>query len=188
MTPMELLTAPPPPAAIARMTAIEGVRVVPTVLATQLGPERHLGPEAAGAVLILQATFVDDQRAAEFWLTAAGLMERLAEAPGFIRRFNFTDGPHYTLIALWRSTADAHAFFASDEHQAAMRNLYRGRWQYSHFAGLWETTAPRQRVIFCQQCDAVTSATEPCCSGCGTELFDPFGSPDHARGAAVGGA
>ena len=140
---VELLTQPPPMEAIAKMTAIDGVRIAPTVLATQRGPDGHLGPEAAGAVLILQATFVDEDRAAEFWLTAAGLMERLAVAPGFIRRFNFADGPHYTLVALWRTTADARAFFASDEHQTAMRELFRHRWQYSHFAALWEMTTPR---------------------------------------------
>jgi heme-degrading monooxygenase HmoA len=131
-------------------------------------------------VLLLQATFVDAERAAEFWLTAAGLIERLAEAPGFIRRFNFADGPHYTLIALWRTTADAHAFFSSDEHQAAMRGLFSGRWQYTHFAGLWEVTTPRQRVIFCQQCDGVTPTTEATCVGCGMTLFDPFAITSHA--------
>jgi heme-degrading monooxygenase HmoA len=176
---VELLTQPPPLEAIAKMTAVEGVRIVPAVLGTQQGPAGHLGPEAAGAVLILQATFVDEERAAQFWLTAAGLTERLAEAPGFIRRFNFADGPHYTLIALWRTRAEAHAFFSSDEHQAAMRELFRNRWQYSHFAGLWDMTTPRQRVIFCQQCDGVTAATERFCVGCGTELFDPFTSPSH---------
>jgi heme-degrading monooxygenase HmoA len=177
---IELLSQPPPMDVIARMTAIEGVRVAPTVLATQRGPDGHLGPEAAGAVLILQATFVDERRAAGFWLTAAGLMELLAEAPGFIRRFNFTDGPHYTLIALWRTVADAHAFFSSDAHQAAMRELFRHRWQYSHFAALWEMTTPRERVIFCQQCDGVTPTTERLCVGCGNELFDPFTAPSHA--------
>jgi heme-degrading monooxygenase HmoA len=144
------------------------------VLATQEGPDRHLGPEAAGAVLILQATFVDEERAAQFWQAAAGLMELLATAPGFIRRFNFTDGPHYTLFALWRTVADAHAFFHRDEHQAAMQELFRQRWQYSHFAGLWQTTTPRQRVIFCQQCDGVTPAAQGACAGCGTELLDSF--------------
>lgn len=179
---VELLTQPPPMEAIARMTAVDGFNVAPTALATQQGPDGHLGPEAAGAVLILQATFVDEERAAEFWLTAAGLTERLATAPGFIRRFNFADGPHYTLIALWRTVADAHAFFASDHHQTAMRNLFRYRWQYSHFAALWEMTTPRQRVIFCQRCDGVTPATEGSCAGCGTELFDPFAlrNPRHA--------
>jgi heme-degrading monooxygenase HmoA len=177
---IELLTQRPPAEAVVRMSAIEGVRIVPAMLTTQQGPDRHLGPEGAGAVLILQATFVDEQRAAAFWLTNAGLMEQLATAPGFIRRFSFADGPYYTLIAFWRTTADAHAFFSSDEHQAAMRELYRHRWQYSHFAALWEITTPRQRVIFCQDCDGVTPATDLLCSGCGTELFDPLAVPSHA--------
>jgi hypothetical protein len=77
--------------------------------------------------------------------------------------------------------ADAHAFFSSDEHQAAMRDLYRQRWQYTHFAALWEITTPRQRVIFCQQCDGVTPATDGVCAGCGTELFDPFAIPSHSE-------
>lgn len=171
---MDLLETPPPLEAIARMTAIPGVRVVPTVLATQQGPERHLGPEAAGAILLLQATFSDDDRAAEFWRTAAGLMEQLADAPGFIRRYNFTDGPHYTLIALWRTTADANAFFATEAHQVAMRELFRNRWQHSHFAALWEMAVPRQRVLFCHACDGITPSTERHCSSCGVELFDPY--------------
>ena len=177
---IELLTQPPPMEAIASMTAVDGVCVKPTVLGTQQGPDGHLGPEAAGAVLILQATFVDAERAAEFWFTAAGLIERLAEAPGFIRRFNFTDGPHYTLIALWRTMSDARTFFSGPEHQAAMHNLFVHRWQYSHFAALWEMTTPRQRVIFCQECDGVTPATAGSCAGCGTELFDPFAASRQA--------
>ena len=58
---LELLTMTPPAEVIAKITAIEGVRIVPTVLTTQQGLERHLGPEAAGALLILQGTFVDEQ-------------------------------------------------------------------------------------------------------------------------------
>jgi heme-degrading monooxygenase HmoA len=177
---IELLTQPPPAEALAKITSIEGVRIAPTVLTTQQGPDRHLGPEAAGAVLILQATFVDEQSAAGFWLKVAELFERLAVAPGFIRRFSFFDGPHGYLIALWRTSADAHAFFSSDAHQAAMRELYRQRWQYTHFAALWEMGTPHQRVIFCQQCDGVTPATDRVCVGCGTELFDPFAIPSHA--------
>src|SRR5204862_5390502 len=97
---VELLTQPPPMDVIARMVAIEGVQVIPTVVATQQGPDRHLGPEGAGAILVLQATFADGERAAGFWQAAAGLMEKLATTPGFIRRYNFTAGPHYTLFAL----------------------------------------------------------------------------------------
>ena len=171
---VELLSQPPPMEFIGRMLAIEGVAVAPTVLASQQGPDRHLGPEAAGAILILQATFVDEDKAAEFWQAAAGLMELLATAPGFIRRYNFTDGPHYTLLAFWRTRADADAFFARDEHQTAMRELFEQRWQYSHFAGLWDCTTPRQRVILCQECDGVTPATAGACSSCGVALVDPY--------------
>jgi heme-degrading monooxygenase HmoA len=132
-------------------------------------------------VLILQATFVDKQGAEKFYLRAADLMERLAVASGFIRRFSFAAGPHLTTIVMWRTAADAHAFFSSDEHQAAMRDLYAERWQYTHFAALWEMTTRRQRVIFCQQCDGVTPATDGVCAGCGTELFDPFAIPNHSQ-------
>ena len=178
---LELLTMPPPPEVIAKLTAIKGVRIAPTVLTTQQGPDGHLGPEAAGAVLILQATFVDKQGAERFWLKAAELFELLAAAPGFIRRFSFADGPLGMLIAFWRTAADAHAFFSSNEHQAAMRDLYRQRWQYTHFAALWEMTTPHHRVIFCQHCDGITPATESVCIGCGTELFDPFAISSHAE-------
>jgi heme-degrading monooxygenase HmoA len=178
---LELLTMPPPPEVIAKLTAIKGVRIAPTVLTTQQGPDGHLGPEAAGAVLILQATFVDKQGAERFWLKAAELFELLAAAPGFIRRFSFADGPLGMLIAFWRTAADAHAFFSSNEHQAAMRDLYRQRGQYTHFAALWEMTTPHHRVIFCQHCDGVTPATESVCIGCGTELFDPFAISSHAE-------
>jgi heme-degrading monooxygenase HmoA len=123
---------------------------------------------------MLQATFTDAERAARFWDAAAGLMEQLANAPGFIRRYSFADGPFMTLLALWRTKADAEAFFASPEHQQAMRDLYAGRWQYTHFAQLWEMGTPRERVIFCQECDGVTPATAGTCSGCGVELVDPF--------------
>jgi heme-degrading monooxygenase HmoA len=178
---IELLTAPPPSEVLGRMLAIDGVSAAPTMLAIQQGPERQYGPEGAGAVLILQATFVDAERAGQFWETAAGLMEKLATAPGFIRRYNFADGPHYTLFAFWRTPADALAFFSSDEHQTAMHELFRNRWQYSHFAGLWEMNTPRQRVIFCQICDGVTPSTETRCMRCGNELFDPYRSASHVN-------
>jgi len=176
---LQLIAQPPPPEATARLPAIDGVSIFPTVLTKQQGPDGHLGPEAAGAVLILQGTFVDERGFRTFWVRAAAVFEQLATAPGFIRRFSFADGPLGYLIAFWRTPADAYAFFSSDEHQAAMRDLYRERWGYTHFAALWEMTTPRQRVIFCQKCDGVTPATDRVCLGCGTELVDPFAIPSH---------
>jgi len=175
---MELITAPPPAEAIAAMSRIDGLRIMPAVLNLQSGPESHLGPESAGAILMLQGTFSDEERFNEFWMHVADMMRLLATAPGFIRRYNFADGPHYPLIALWRSADDAHAFFASDQHQAAMRSTFERRWNHTHFAGLWEATTPRRRMFFCHTCDGVSASTESCCTTCGTPFFDPFGGSD----------
>jgi heme-degrading monooxygenase HmoA len=169
----DLQTLPPPPEAIAAMAAMAHTRIAPTMLATQQGPDGHLGPEAAGAILVLQATFVDAQRARRFWAAAVPLMDLLSAAPGFIRRYGFADGPSITLIALWRTAADAKAFAARPEHHAAVRDLYRHRWQYSHFSALWEMTSNHGRVVFCDRCDAITPASDGVCGGCGAALLDP---------------
>jgi heme-degrading monooxygenase HmoA len=172
---MNLVTSPPPDEAIAAMKAIDGVRIVPVMLNTQSGPESHLGPESTGAILILQGTFAQTDRFNEFWTNVVGLMELLATAPGFIRRYNFADGPHYTLMAWWRSVEDAHTFFAGPEHQAAMRKTFERRWNYTHFAGLWQASSPRQRLFFCQTCDGITPSTESHCTWCGSPLRDTDG-------------
>jgi heme-degrading monooxygenase HmoA len=170
----ELLTLPPPPDAIMAMSAIPGMSITPSILAVQRGPDGHLGPEAAGAILLLQATFADAERAAGFWAAAVPLMALLADAPGFIRRVSFPDGPTINLLAFWRTIEDAKAFASSPPHRAAVRDLYRQRWQYSHFSALWEIASNHGRQIFCTECDAVTPATEATCSGCGVTLLDPF--------------
>jgi heme-degrading monooxygenase HmoA len=182
---MELITGPPPESATSAIAAIDGVSVVPTALNVQLGPERRLGPESAGAILVLQGTYVDRSKFEEFWHEVAQLTALLATAPGFIRRYTFADGPHYTLIAWWRSLDDAHAFFSSPEHQTAMRRTLERRWGYTHFTGLWQLASPRQRLIFCQSCDGVASAIDPTCPGCGSHLDDPIGDLDVPAAADV---
>src|SRR5918992_4108879 len=121
----QLLSVPPPPDARAAIQAVEGSRMGPTLLNVQEGPERRWGPEGAGALLLLQATFSDEDRAHGFWRAAAALMEQLAPAPGFIRRYSFADGPTITLLALWRRMPTR---LASDHHQKVMQDLYRERW------------------------------------------------------------
>jgi len=170
----ELLTLPPTPEAITAMIGIPRMSIAPTILATQQGPEGALGPESAEAILILQATFSRADGAERFWAAAVPLMELLASAPGFIRRYSFPDGPTITLIALWRTAADATAFAESPEHRAAVRDLYRQRWQYSHFSAVWEMASNHGRVIFCDECDGITAATERSCRGCGVELVDVY--------------
>jgi heme-degrading monooxygenase HmoA len=170
----ELLVGPPPADVITTMTALPGIRITPTILATQQGPEGHLGPECAGAILMLQATFADPAGAAGFWAAAVPLMALLETAPGFIRRYSFPDGPSVTMLAFWRAAADARAFAATPEHRAAVRELYSKRWQYSHFAAIWEITANHDRVIFCTDCEAVTPASGRVCRGCGAALTDVY--------------
>jgi heme-degrading monooxygenase HmoA len=182
---VDLITSAPPAESITAMKAIDGLRIVPVMLNTQSGPECHLGPESTGAILILQGTFVDEKLFHEFWTHVVALMKVLATAPGFIRRFNFVDGPHYTLMAWWRSVEDAHAFFARPEHQATMRMTFDRRWNYTHFAGLWQMASPRQRLFFCQTCDGVTPSTESSCSSCGSPLPDPYGGPHVPAAASV---
>ena len=64
------------------MSAINGLRVVPAMLNTQSGPERHLGPENAGAILVLQGTFVDEARFAEFWMTGCQVDDAAGDRAG----------------------------------------------------------------------------------------------------------
>lgn len=170
----ELLTLPPPPEAISAMAAIPHTEIEPTILATQQGPNGDLGPESAGAILILQATFANPEGAHSFWAAAVPLMEMLASAPGFIRRYSFPDGPSITLIALWRTAADARSFAATPRHRAAVHDLYQHRWQYSHFSAIWEMTSNHGRLIFCDHCDGITAASERACTGCGAPLLDVY--------------
>ena len=57
-------------------------------------------------MLLLQATFATADGAAQFWDAAVPLMALLGEAPGFIRRFSFPDGPTINLWALWKTVED----------------------------------------------------------------------------------
>jgi heme-degrading monooxygenase HmoA len=172
----ELLTLPPPPDALAAMATIPGMTIQPGVLVAQRGPSSKAGPEGAGAVLMLQATFVDPDGAAAFWAAAVPLMQMLSDAPGMIRRYSFADGPSITLLAFWENLEDATAFASSPEHRTAVRGLYKNRWQYSHFSAVWSLASKHDRVVFCDQpeCSGVTSASNGACDVCGTPFADPY--------------
>jgi len=170
----DLVPCPPPADVLPTILAIPGVAVQSTVLASQQGLDGHLGPEEAGAILMLQATFNDTDKAHDFWVVAVRIMALLADAPGFIRRYNFADGAHMTLIAFWRTVDDAKAFASRPEHRAAVRELFRNRWQYSHFAAIWEMTSNHGRLIFCNNCTGSTAAGNGVCDHCGTALMDAY--------------
>lgn len=175
---VDLLVAPPPPEVITAMVGIPRLTIAPSVVVTQHGPgdDGQLGPEAAGAMLLLQATFAEQEGANHFWAAAVELMALLAEAPGFIRRYSFPDGPTISLFALWRTVADARAFASTPEHRAAVRGLYKGGWQHTHFSAIYEITSNHGRIAFCE-CGTPTPITDRTCSACGTPLLDIFRTP-----------
>ncbi|MBV8159907.1 MAG: hypothetical protein JO265_03185 [Acidimicrobiia bacterium] len=178
----ELLALPPTPEAIAAMAALTGSQIAPIVLGTLRGPEGHLGPEGAGAILMLQATFSTQEGSESFWKAQIPLMELLNTAPGFMRGYGLGDGPNSTLLVLWRTAEDARAFAARPEHRQAIRDLYHQRWQYSHFVAIWEKPSTNDRVIFCPNCGAVTSASQQRCNGCDRELSDSYAEANGKEG------
>jgi len=86
-------------------------------------------------------------------------------------RLRFRRLTNNTLLAFWRTVEDAKSFAARPEHRQATRDLYEHRWQYSHFAAMWEIATNHNRVIFCPACRAVTSASEQRSKACGTEFL-----------------
>ncbi len=165
---------PPPPDVAAAMAGIPGLQMVPSMLVLQEGPEGQAGPEAAGAILWLQATFISEEGARCFWEASVPLMEQLALAPGFIRRYSFASHNSANLIALWRTIEDAQRFAASPDHREASRALFAGRWQHSHFSALWEMRRNQGRLFFCAACDGVTPAPTTACRSCGAAIVDVY--------------
>lgn len=174
---------PPSDEVKAMVGAIPGVRFNQGVVVGQDGPDSHLGPEAAGALLVLHMTVADDAAADRFWRTTTAVKQQLPAAPGFIRLFSFFDGPSGYLVAFWRSAEDAEAFAKTEAHRKAMAALDTERFEYSHFVGLWTTHRVRNRNMYCTECDAITPAPASACSGCGTPLDDVFARGNLASAA-----
>jgi heme-degrading monooxygenase HmoA len=138
-------------------------------------------------VLVLHVTAVHEDAMSRFWAVNLPIIERLADAPGFIRRMSLTDGLSVYLIAFWRSVEDAKAFTKAAEHRAAVRALYTDRILFSHFVGLWRGESLHPRHIFCPACGRPTEAPVTRCRECGTELPDVFAAAGPRAGLAHGG-
>lgn len=157
--------------AAARMGALESARFTPGVV---FSVEReHVGPEAAGAILVLQGTLADPVKAQQFWSGAATTAEAVLKMPGFIRMIGFGDGPETYALAFWRTVEDAQAFTRGIAHRDAVKELHATGNQYSHFAALFAPVAPRKRHIFCEQCGVQNDVRERCAQ-CGNPLVDSF--------------
>ena len=168
--------------------AIPGVRFTPGVVVGQDGPECRVGPEGAGAILVLHTTAADDDAAERFWRTTTAVKQQLPGAAGFIRLFSLFDGLSGYLVAFWRTVEDAQAFAAGHHHRAAVAALRRERFEYSHFVGLWKAHAIHPRTIYCELCGTATPVPTDACSSCANPLHDVFGEsrpPATDRAAAT---
>jgi hypothetical protein len=152
-----------PPAADnqAALGSMPGVRFTEGVVFAVDGPA-PVGPEAAGAVLVLQSVLDRDDKAQQFWSRAAVTLRAARERAGFIRFIAFGDGLCNYAIGFWRSPDDAMAFFRSPSHAAAMHELDASGNQYGHFAGLFKTDRLHERHVYCEEC------------GSGNALIDVF--------------
>ncbi len=161
-----------------RLGGIPGVRFTPGMV---FSIEREpVGPEAAGAVLVLQNTLDTNPKAQQFWDRAALTLEAARQAPGFIRFIGFSDGLENYALGFWRSVDEAQAYAKGLPHRTAVKELHATGNQYSHFAGLFRAEAPRQRHIFCDQCGVQNDAAARTCAQCGNELVDSFRRAENA--------
>ncbi len=164
---------------------IPGLRRTPIPVIGFDGPDGHLGPEAAGAVLFLHMTMVDEERTQRFWRQVALTCKAASEWPGFIRMIAFFDGAANNAIGFWRTLEDAQAFARSRVHVEAVEDMYATSFEYSHFAGLFQAVRPRPRELYCDRCGHENLAPAECCQACGNELADVFRQQAAATGAVA---
>lgn len=153
---------------------IPGFRQTPIPVVAFDGPEGRLGPEGAGAVMVLHMTMIDDDRSQRFWRQVALTCKAASEFPGFIRLVAFFDGAANWAVGFWRSVEDAQAYSKSRPHLDAIKDMHVDNFEYTHFAGLFQPVEARARHAYCDSCGTETVMPAETCSSCGRGLTDVF--------------
>jgi heme-degrading monooxygenase HmoA len=153
---------------------IPGLRQTPIPVIGFDGPDGELGPEAAGAVVVLHMTMVDEQRTQHFWRQVALTCKAASETPGFIRMIAFFDGCANWALGFWRTVEDAKTYATGRAHREAIADMKTHQFEYSHFAGLFQAVLPRTREMWCDQCGTEVLMPADTCPACGNELVDVF--------------
>jgi len=154
--------------------AIPGIRQTPIPVIGFDGPDGHVGPEGAGAVLVLHMTMVDEELTQRFWRQVAFTCQAASASPGFIRMVAFFDGAANWALGFWRRVEDAQAFAKSRTHLDAVKEMHEVGFEYTHYAGIWQPVEPRSRQAYCDACGEETLMPAEHCSRCGRELADVF--------------
>jgi hypothetical protein len=153
--------------------SIQGLRMTPGAVFALDGPD-GLGPESAGAVIVLHTTLASDEGAQRFFQRNAELMRTLRGSSGFIRFMGMFDGPSGYGVGFWKTPEDALAFSKGPLHGALVKDLFREPYMYTQFAGIWAAHTIRPRRFFCEKCQHATPAPADACARCGNALVDVF--------------
>jgi heme-degrading monooxygenase HmoA len=176
---------PPSEQAQAAFAAIAGIRFTEGEVFGVDGPDGHLGPEAAGCLMVLHATMADVEGAERFWELFADVIAVASEAPGLIRFVGFDDGLSGYAIGWWRTEGAARAFAQGQAHRDAVKAHYRSPMLYSHYVGLFAPITAGHRHVFCEQCGGMTRLPTEVCSSCGNEVVDVFKMQPERTGAGA---
>ena len=179
-------TFPPNEQEMAALAEVPGARLTEGAVSALDGPEAHLGPEAAGCVMVLHATFASAEGADRFWTIGSELNTAAAEAPGLIRLIGFEDGLSMYGIGWWVTEEDARAFARGQAHREAVREQHRNPFQYTQFAGLWGPMTYGHRDVYCEQCGKSTRMPADACKACSNEVVDVFKLQAQERDRANG--
>ncbi len=158
----------------ALFATIPGIRQTPLPVVGFDGPDGALGPEEAGAVLVLHMTMVDEERTQLFWRQVALTCKAASETPGFIRLIAFFDGAANWALGFWRTVEAAQAFARGTAHAEAILDMRRHTFEYTHYAGLWRPVSARTREFYCDVCGAETLFPAERCARCGNPVADVF--------------
>src|SRR5262249_35619568 len=112
------------------MQSIPGARFTPGMVVGFDGPDAA-GPEAAGGVMVLHMTAVDEAATQLFFRRTNHLKTLLPGTPGFIRMFSLFDGLSGYAVAFWRTAEHAVAFGRGAAHREVMREFLASPYQYS---------------------------------------------------------
>ena len=97
------------------LSGSEGVEATPGVVGALSGPS-GVGPEAAGALILLHTTFASDDGAQRGYQLFSEMKAHMLASPGFLHWFTFGDGPNGYALGLWRTPEEAETFVRSDAH------------------------------------------------------------------------